>query len=101
MKIYEKVVIDMSTMDVVEEVSHEYEGPMALCCGGGSPDPPPPPPEPPKPVHPQDVKAETTQVKTEQRRRAAAATGVQAGILTSGLGLAESAKTTKKTLMGQ
>jgi hypothetical protein len=35
MKVYEKIVIDISSGGVVEEVSHEYLGPVALCKGGG------------------------------------------------------------------
>lgn len=35
MKIYNKVVIDMKTLTVLEEDSYEYDGPLALC-GGGS-----------------------------------------------------------------
>ncbi|MBI9113147.1 hypothetical protein [Maridesulfovibrio ferrireducens] len=33
MKIYERVVINMSTMEVLEEDSYEYDGPVALCKG--------------------------------------------------------------------
>lgn len=36
MKVYTKVVIDMNTMEVVEEESFDYSGPVALCGGGGS-----------------------------------------------------------------
>ena len=38
MKVYTKVVIDMETMEVIEEEAYEYEGPVALCGGssGGS-----------------------------------------------------------------
>lgn len=35
MKIYTKVVIDMDTLDTLEEESFEYDGPVALCGGGG------------------------------------------------------------------
>lgn len=35
MKIYETIVIDMATMEVVSEVSYEYEGPVSECKGGG------------------------------------------------------------------
>jgi hypothetical protein len=35
MKIYEEIVFDMSTMEVVSEVSYEYDGPVAECKGGG------------------------------------------------------------------
>ena len=35
MKIYEEIVIDMTTMEVVSEVSYEYEGEVAECKGGG------------------------------------------------------------------
>jgi len=36
MKVYTKVVIDIETMETVEEESYEYEGPVALCGGGSS-----------------------------------------------------------------
>lgn len=35
MKVYNKLVIDMLTMEVLEEDSFEYVGPVALCGGGG------------------------------------------------------------------
>ncbi|MFA7120534.1 MAG: hypothetical protein WC277_03595 [Bacilli bacterium] len=35
MKVYEKIVIDMETGDVLEEQGYEYDGPIAHC-GGGS-----------------------------------------------------------------
>lgn len=35
MKIYNSVSIDMKTLEVVEEDSFEYEGPLMLCGGGG------------------------------------------------------------------
>ncbi|WP_440997651.1 hypothetical protein [Arhodomonas sp. SL1] len=35
MKVYEKLVIDMTTGEVLEEVSYDYEGPVAACKGGG------------------------------------------------------------------
>lgn len=35
MKVYERLVIDMSTGETLEEVSHEYDGPVAECKGGG------------------------------------------------------------------
>lgn len=34
MKVYEKIVIDMKTLETVEEVSFEYDGPIAKCDGG-------------------------------------------------------------------
>jgi hypothetical protein len=36
MKIYTKVVIDMSSGAILEEESHDYSGPVALCGGGGT-----------------------------------------------------------------
>ena len=36
MKVYEKVVIDMDTLEVVEERSYEYYGEVAECKGGSS-----------------------------------------------------------------
>lgn len=35
MKIYERVVIDMATLEVVEESAFEHEGPVSECKGGG------------------------------------------------------------------
>jgi hypothetical protein len=35
MKVYEKIVIDMITGEVLEEVSYDYQGPIAECKGGG------------------------------------------------------------------
>lgn len=35
MKIYNKIVFDMDTFEVLEEESFEYTGPIALCGGGG------------------------------------------------------------------
>lgn len=46
MKIYSKIVFDKD-MNVIEEESYEYKGPVAMC--GGSPPPPSPPPAPPPP----------------------------------------------------
>lgn len=36
MRIYNRVVFDMKTMDVIEEDSFEYQGPLDLAFGGGS-----------------------------------------------------------------
>jgi hypothetical protein len=36
MKIYESVTIDISTNEVIDEVSYEYDGPVALCDFGSS-----------------------------------------------------------------
>lgn len=35
MKVYTKIVIDMETLETIEEDSYEYEGPVAQCGGGG------------------------------------------------------------------
>lgn len=35
MKVYTKVVLDMRTLELIEEESFDYEGPVALCKGGG------------------------------------------------------------------
>lgn len=35
MKIYNKIVFDMDTFEVLEEESFEYTGPITLCGGGG------------------------------------------------------------------
>jgi hypothetical protein len=36
MKVFTKCVFDMNTMAVVEEEFYEYDGPVAMCGGGGS-----------------------------------------------------------------
>jgi hypothetical protein len=36
MKIYKRIVIDMTTLEVLEEESYEYRGPIAYCGKGGS-----------------------------------------------------------------
>lgn len=41
MKIYEKIVIDIETNAIIEEVSSSYNGPVAYCGGGDIPDPGP------------------------------------------------------------
>ncbi len=35
MKIYNKIVLDMNTLETLEEDSFEYTGPMTWCGGGG------------------------------------------------------------------
>ena len=59
MKIYNRVVLDMETLEVLEEDSFDYQGPVAMCGGGKSPDipDPPEPPEPPEPRREQDKKS--------------------------------------------
>ncbi len=46
MKIYERIVMDWDG-NVLEEQGFEYEGPVALCGGGGKGSTPSPPPAPP------------------------------------------------------
>lgn len=36
MKIYERIVIDLASGETLEESSYTYQGPVALCIGGGS-----------------------------------------------------------------
>ncbi len=38
MKIYNRIVIDMTNFAVIEEESHEYNGPISECSGGGGGD---------------------------------------------------------------
>ncbi len=45
MKIYEKVVIDIESGDVLQEESYEYDGPMAMCDFSPDVNVPPPPPK--------------------------------------------------------
>ena len=38
MKIYEYLKIDLTTGEIIEEISYNYDGPLALCDGGGGAD---------------------------------------------------------------
>jgi len=51
MKIYSKIVWDKD-FNIIEEVSSEYKGPVAMMMCSSPPPPPPPPPTPPPPPPP-------------------------------------------------
>ena len=36
MRVYTKIVIDMESLEVLEENSYEYQGPVSRCDGGGN-----------------------------------------------------------------
>lgn len=63
MKIYTRVVIDMRSGLVVEELYEMYSGPVALCKGPDIPPPPKPPKPPPLPPPPE---MEVTEEKKRQ-----------------------------------
>jgi len=58
MKIYDRIVLDWDG-NTIEEQSHEYSGPVALCGGGGGKKPKTPtvPPPAPKPATGKDLTA--------------------------------------------
>ena len=102
MKIYERIVMNWDG-EVLEEVSFEYEGPVAEAKGGGKSKPKvqeaPPAPEPTK----EAVKAADSEAAAgspEARRKAQSAAGL-AGTNVTGGSLASNAQVQKKTLMGQ
>lgn len=105
MKIYERIVMDWDGT-VLEEQAFEYEGPVALCGGGGgkgsTPSPPPPTPKPAtaKPATAKDVTAAATEAVNEQDAKRKKYMGQQGTILTSPLGAAPNAPTGKQ-LLGQ
>ena len=53
MKVYSRIVIDMGSGLVVDELYESYKGPVALCKGPDIPTPPPPPKPPPLPMPPE------------------------------------------------
>lgn len=97
MKIYERVVIDMDTLETLEAEVVEYDGPLAQCGGGkGSiPDPAPPPPEP-EPKKEPDKKA--MESKKDARDQATKAAGLAKTKKTGPAGLLDEADTQKKEL---
>ena len=100
MKIYERIVLDWDGV-VLEEVSYEYDGPVALAGGGGGKkkpkvQPAPPVPEPTK----EATKADAAGNNDAQRRARAAALGMAGTNVTGGLAAGDAA-TQKKSLMGQ
>ena len=81
MKIYSKIVWDKD-WNVLEQISSEYNGPVAEMCIRPSPPPapPPPPPPPPAPAPSPVAPATTTRRRTG---RSASAAGRGRGVLVS------------------
>lgn len=100
MKISTCTVMDWDG-NVLEQVTQEYEGPVALCGGGGkSRTPPAPPPAPAKPATGREATAATTQAVEDQQTKVKQNMGQQGSILTSPLG-AQPVQQQGKSLLGQ
>ena len=80
MKIYSKLVWDKE-FNIVDEISSEYNGPVAQMMCISPPPPPPPPPSPPPPA-PSPAPAPTSST-TRRRGRSASAAGRGRGVLVS------------------
>jgi hypothetical protein len=105
MKIFERIVMDWDG-NTIEEQSFDYEGPVALCGGGGGKKPKTPevPPPAPKPAMGKDLTAAATEAEGDQRNRARRYLGQQGTILTSVLGAARTGQDPTaggKKLLGQ
>ena len=102
MKIYEKIVLNWDG-EVLEERSFEYDGPVALCGGGGKSkpkvQPAPPAPEPTKEAV-KNAGMNDGGGSSDARRKAQMAAGLSGTNVTGG-SLAAGANTQKKSLMGQ
>lgn len=100
MKIYERIVMDWDGT-VLDEQAFEYEGPVALCGGGGGKgSAPSSPPPTPKPATAKDVTAAATEAVNEQDAKRKKYMGQQGTILTSPLGAAPN-EPAGKQLLGQ
>lgn len=105
MKIYTRVVLDMtSDFAVLREESFEYDGPLVLCGGGGgggkggkTPTPPPPPA---KPATEKDMTEATAGAVDDQQAKMKKFAGQAGSVMTSPLGAAAPAQP-QKTLLGQ
>mgnify|MGYP001272977879 CR=1 FL=1 len=73
---------------------------MCLFRAPDIPEVPPPPPAPPAPMK-ADVNVDPTMAAWEERRRQRLARGYRSTLLTSWQGLANKARTWKKSLLGQ
>lgn len=103
MKIYERLVMDWDG-GIIEEISYEYDGPVALAGGGGGKkrpqvQPAPPAPEPTKEAA-KESDSEAVAGNNEAKRKAKAASGM-AGTNVTGGALGGDVATQKKSLMGQ
>lgn len=99
MKIYNRVTMSMATGAILEEDSFDYEGPLALACGGGAPDIPPPPPPPPPPKM-KEIAPAVQEARDSQISKAQKAAGLNSTLMTGGLGMSDQAQTDKKKLLG-
>ena len=99
MKIYNRVTVSMATGAILEEDSFDYEGQVALACGG-SPDAPPPPPPPPPPPKMKETAPAVKEARDSQVSKAQKAAGLNSTLMTGGLGLSDQAQTDKKKLLG-
>ena len=102
MKIYEKIVLNWDG-EVLEDVSFEYEGPVAHCGGGGKSrpkvQPAPPAPEPTKEAA-KEAETSAAAGTNDAKRKAQMAAGLSGTNVTGG-SLSGQASTQKKSLMGQ
>ena len=100
MKIFTKVVMNWDG-EVQDQDSFDYEGPVALCGGGGGKGKTPDvPPTPPKPATGKDVTAAATEAVNAQDEKRRKYAGQQSTILTSPLGAAP-VQQQGKTMLGQ
>lgn len=117
MQVFTRTVMDWDG-SILEQDSEEYNGPVALCGGGGGrgkggsiPAPPPAPPAPPSPAKTatgreataaegREATAAATQAVEDQRNRVKQSMGQQGTILTSPLG-AQPVQQQGKSLLGQ
>ena len=93
MRIYKKIIVNMATDEVIEEVFEDYKGLIALC-DGGKPDMPnmPPPPPPPRPG--QGVSEAAAAARKGMQSRLKGAQGWKSMIETGGSGMMKKATTT-------
>lgn len=92
MKIFDKILLDIATGDVIETESFDYNGPVVLLKGGGGYVPPLP--EPVKEEDPRVVEAQN-----EMRIRLKNMKGRSSTLLTGGTGVEQEALL-KKPLLG-
>jgi hypothetical protein len=101
MKIYDRIVMDWDGV-VLEEQSHEYDGPVAMCGGGGKTKakvtPAPPAPEP---VKSEPGKTGVSAARDDAKKKAQQAAGLSGTNVTGGALSGATVNTTKKSLMGQ
>jgi len=82
MKIYNKIVLDIETFEILEEDSFEYNGPVAWCGGGGGGSTSYMASDTPTKQSSKSVSAGATAAAAAQREKASRNRGVAASILT-------------------